>query len=575
MQDFEKSVAFLRTWGPFQRRVLFFLCLTVVPSGYNLLCVIFLLATPPHHCRIPTHSNLTQEWTQAIIPVQEVLGQMKKSSCNRYELELVQNLSAHGSSPIPEIIHNMSAPGSSPEFLPWSLNQEGCRDGWAYSTEYYTSTVVTEFNLVCSDQWKQPLTSLVYILGGVCGCFVSGPISDRFGRKPVLFSGIALLSIFSTALAFAPSWPVCVALFFMVGLGQITCYVTTFVMGSELLIGRTRVLFSNLCLPVFYAISTLLLPGTAYLVTNWRHLSLILAIPGVACIPLWWGIPESPRWLVSRGRLREAERMLRSAAVENRVEAPHVIFLSAKIEKATSQESDSLGFLDLLRTKNIRNITILLWLIWFFVNISYFGLSFNMSSLYGNPFLNYFLLTVVELPAYFAGWLMARCLPRRLSFIGFNLLGALALLLIQITLHSKPMVTLSLVLLGRFGVLAGIGILYTLTSEMSPTVVRNTLLSSCATFSRIGFSVSPYLLQMAVFSEFLPWIIVGGLGLLSVVLCLFLPETFRQRMPDTIQELTYTTRFTWPWLFTPPPKNDETLSNNQMTTSEILCTTRL
>ena len=60
-----------------------------------------------------------------------------------------------------------------------------------------------------------------------------------------------------------------------------------------------------------------------------------------------------------------------------------------------------------------------------------------MSGLYGNPFLNYFLVTAVELPAYAASWLAARSLPRRLSYISFTLLGALALLLIQITLYSE------------------------------------------------------------------------------------------------------------------------------------------
>lgn len=71
------------------------------------------------------------------------------------------------------------------------------------------------------------------------------------------------------------------------------------------------------------------------------------------------------------------------------------------------------------------------------MNVSYFGLSFNMSGLYGNPYLNYFLVTVVELPAYAASWLAARSLPRRISFISFSLVGALAVLLIQITLHSE------------------------------------------------------------------------------------------------------------------------------------------
>lgn len=70
MQDYEAAVEFLGTFGPFQKRVLFLLCLSTVSSGYNILSVIFLLATPPHHCYVPAHSNLSQEWLQAIIPVQ-------------------------------------------------------------------------------------------------------------------------------------------------------------------------------------------------------------------------------------------------------------------------------------------------------------------------------------------------------------------------------------------------------------------------------------------------------------------------------------------------------------------------
>uniref|UniRef100_A0A3B4YKV4 Solute carrier family 22 member 4-like n=1 Tax=Seriola lalandi dorsalis TaxID=1841481 RepID=A0A3B4YKV4_SERLL len=469
MQDYEESVSFLGTWGPFQRRVFFLLCLTVVPCGYNLLSVIFLLASPPHHCHIPAHSNLSEEWIQASIPLQ-------RSSCSRYELDLVQNLSAMG---------------TRPKVFLSSLKQEGCKDGWIYSTEYYQSTIVTEFNLVCSDQWKQPLTSLVYFLGGVCGCFVSGQISDRFGRKPVLFGSIAMLTIFSGALAFAPSWPVFTVLFFMLGMGQIACYIVVFVLGSEILIGSSRVLFSCLFLPFVYVIAMMLLPGTAYLVRNWRQLSLAMTVPGIACIPLWRLVPESPRWLVSRGRLQEAEFILRLAALNNRVEPPDVIFLSAN---TTSQKAESLSFLDLLRTTNIRYITLILW---FSISVSYFGLSFNMSSLNGNPFLNYFLLSAIELPAYVTIWLAARSLPRRLSFISFTLLGVLALLLIQVTLHTF---TLALVLLGKYGIMAGTGMLYIYTGELSPTVIRNTAMSTCAMFSRAGSAVSPYLLQL-VFSK--------------------------------------------------------------------------
>ncbi|KAL7385413.1 hypothetical protein ABVT39_021514 [Epinephelus coioides] len=434
---------------------------------------------------------------------------------------------------------------------------------------------VFQFNLVCDDQWKQPLTSLVYFLGGLFGCFISGQISDRFGRKPVLFGALAMLSIFSSALAFAPSWPVFTILFFMLGFGQITAFTVVFVLGSEILTGSTRVLFSSLCMPGVYVLGTMLLPVTAYVVRSWRHLSLTMAVPGLVCIPLWWLIPESPRWLVSHGRFQEADLLLRSAALENQVEAPRVIFPSANSEKAESKKAESPSFLDLLRTANIRHLTLILWLIWFSLNLSYFGLSFNMSGLYGNPFLNYFLLGAVELPAYFACWLAARSFPRRLSYTCFTLMGTLALFLIQITLNSYPSVTLTLVLLGKFGILAGSGMLYVYTGELSPTVIRSTVMSSCAMFSRLGSSVSPYLMQLAVFYQFLPWIIVGSLSLLSVLVCVLLPETFRQPLPDTIQQMAVTQGFRWPWASTPLSKDDGKSAKDQTTAPEVICSTHL
>ncbi|XP_040912517.1 solute carrier family 22 member 5-like [Toxotes jaculatrix] len=590
MQAYEESVSFLGTWGPFQRKVFFLLCLATVPCGYNSLCVIFLLATPTHHCHIPAHVNLSQEWIQASIPVQQVDGKPERSSCSRYELDHLQNLSAMGASLSLGQNQNLSILGESPEVLLSSLKQEGCKDGWTYSTEDYQSTVVTEFNLVCNDQWKQPLTSLVYFLGGLCGCFISGQISDKFGRKPVLLGTIAMIGVYSGAVAFAPSWPIFIVLFFMLGLGQLTSYITVFILGSEILIGPARVVCSSLCLPFTFVTATVLLSGTAYVVPNWRHLSLIMTVPSLACVPLCWLLPESPRWLVSRGRLQEAELLLRSAALENRVEPPHVIFLPASARTSiecldphsedngpctVASASQSLGFWDLLRTRNIRHITLMLWLIWFSMSVSYYGLAFNMSGLSRNLFLNYFLVSAVEIPAYVMSWLAARSLPRHLSFISFTLLGALALFLIPITVHSHPALTMFLVLLGKFGILAGIGMLYVYTGELSPTVIRNTAMSSCAMFSRVGSCVSPYLLQLAKFYEFLPWIVVGSLALLSVLLCVFLPETFRQPLPDTIEQIALAQRFRWPWVSETPPRDNGNSAEEHTTPPEIICTTYL
>lgn len=62
-------------------------------------------------------------------------GQPGRSSCSRYELSLVQNLSVSGLQPP---LGNLSVLES------YDLRQESCEDGWIYSTEYFRSTVVTE-----------------------------------------------------------------------------------------------------------------------------------------------------------------------------------------------------------------------------------------------------------------------------------------------------------------------------------------------------------------------------------------------------------------------------------------------
>ncbi|XP_029924557.1 solute carrier family 22 member 5-like [Myripristis murdjan] len=525
MKDYDETTAFLGQWGCFQQMVFFLLCATGIPNGFSGLSVVFLADIPPHHCLVP-EANLTQEWHKAIIPIEVVNGQEEMSRCSRYRLDVVRNLSAQGYTPGRDV--NLT-----------DLEQEGCLDGWSYSRDTYQSTIVTEFNLVCGEQWKQPVTSTAYFLGVLCGSFISGQLSDRFGRRPVLFATMAVQTIFTFIQIFSPSWTVFTILFFTVGLGQISNYVAALVLGSEILAGKVRVLFASLGITLSYATGYMMLPLFAYFLRGWKSLLLALSLPGLLYIPFWWFIPESPRWLLTQGRVKEAEAVLRNAAKRNKIKAPQDIFkdYNADMDKSQGKPEERHSVLDLVRTSNIRTATIILILVWSSLNIAYFCLSLNTSQLHGNPYVSCFLSAAVEVPAYIFSWLSLHRLPRRFCAVGTLLLGGLSIFVIQLVPQSLPEMSVALEMLGKFGISMGLAQVIVFSTELYPTVIRNTATGTFYTFSRVGSAISPYLFQLSTYYKYLHYNILGSLVILSAVGIMFLPETFGRPLPETIQQM--------------------------------------
>lgn len=273
MRDYAETIGFLGQWGRFQQIVFFSLVATIMPNGFGAFTLVFLTDTPSHHCLV-SGINLTEDWRKSVIPIREVAGKQELSRCSRYRLDVVRNLSAQGYIPGRDV--NLT-----------DLEEEGCVDGWSYSKDIYESTIVSEFDLVCSNQWKQPFTSTVFFVGGLLGSFLSGQLSDRYGRKPVLFAALALQTVFTFAQVFSGSWIMFLIILFINGLGQMSNFVAALVLGSEVLTGKVRVLYSSLGTCLGFAIGYMILPLLAYFLRDWKSLSLALSLPCVAYVPFW------------------------------------------------------------------------------------------------------------------------------------------------------------------------------------------------------------------------------------------------------------------------------------------------
>ncbi|KAK3772964.1 hypothetical protein RRG08_012733, partial [Elysia crispata] len=84
-------------------------------------------------------------------------------------------------------------------------------------------------------------------------------------------------------------------------------------------------------------------------------------------------------------------------------------------------------------------------------------------------------------------------------------------------------------------------VIWLYTAELLPTHSRLSGVGFCNFFGRIGAMVSPYIATLPTVVEgkigqALPLLIFGACGLVSGMLCLLLPETGNERLPDTVKE---------------------------------------
>nr|KAF6482064.1 solute carrier family 22 member 4 [Molossus molossus] len=266
-------------------------------------------------------------------------------------------------------------------------------------------------------------------------------------------------------------------------------------------------------------------------------LLLALTVPGLLCVPLWWFIPESPRWLISQRRFREAEEIIQKAAKMNSIAVPVVMFDPMKLQELKPLKQQKVFILDLFKTRNIATITTMSVLLWMLTSVGYFALSLNSPNLHGDAYLNCFLSALIEVPAYITAWLLLRTLPRRYIIAGVLFLGGGVLLLIQLVPTEYNFLSIGMVMLGKFGITSAFSMLYVFTAELYPTLVRNMAVGVTSMASRVGSIIAPYFVYLGAYNRVLPYMVMGSLTVLIGIITLFFPESFGMTLPETLEEM--------------------------------------
>jgi putative MFS transporter len=207
-------------------------------------------------------------------------------------------------------------------------------------------------------------------------------------------------------------------------------------------------------------------------------------------------LPESPRFLAERGRAPEAD------AVVRRVERAGGGALLTLAPAVAPTRAGRTRIAELWSGRYVRR-TAMLWILWFGVVLTYYGIFLWIPSILATRGLSvvrsnefFFLSTLAQVPGYFsAAWLVER-FGRKPTLVAY-LLGTAVTAFAFGNAGTGNDAFVWAALLSFFN-LGAWGVVYTYTPELYPTSVRATGAGVAAAVGRVGGIIGPYLTPVLV-----------------------------------------------------------------------------
>ncbi|XP_057338281.1 organic cation transporter protein [Microplitis mediator] len=517
-------------FGRYQRRIYVLLCLPAIICAFHKMGGVFLGPKMTTRCLLPWEENNASFVIDPVImngsyPLDEKQG---RSQCTRRV-----NLTGY----VPEGAEGGGNTGSTGD--PTRTSSDGlmtCRE-FVFDTSIYKSTTTSEWNLVCDKAWLRAVGDSLFMVGVMLGSIIFGGLSDKFGRRPIFFLSLVIQLVGGLLVAVAPEYISYVIFRLIVGSTTSGVFLVAYVIALEMVGPKKRSVAGVGC-QLFFTLGYILTAGFAYYIRDWRYLQIAITLPSFAFLVYWWFIPESARWLLTKGKDEEAKELLQRAAKENGIEIPRDT-LDCLLHESNGDNvlvNSQASLFDLFRTPNLRRKSLLLFFNWLVNSGTYYGLSWNVNNLGGNDYVNFVILGAVEVPAYLFLIFVLERWGRKSILCGCMVVSGLALVGTIFVPEEYPWMIVVLAMIGKLAITSSYGGIYVFTAEQFPTVVRNVGLGACSTFARIGGVIAPYVNYLAEIWKPLPLVIFGACALAGGLISLMLPETLNKKLPETIED---------------------------------------
>uniref|UniRef100_A0A8C2ZMI9 Solute carrier family 22 member 13a n=1 Tax=Cyclopterus lumpus TaxID=8103 RepID=A0A8C2ZMI9_CYCLU len=397
MADFGEILRNIGEFGLFQQLTLIALCFTNLIQPFIFASFLFIQSDPERHCNtdwiLQADSNLTtDEQLNLTLPREE------DGTFSRCQMFLPVNWDI----------------GAIREY---GLNETTrCRDGWVYYDTLY------DFDLVCDQANMVQVTQAVFMSGILVGSIIFGPFAESFGRKRATQITTVLLFIFTVTTALCPNVYLYLASMFMVGIGGGGYRINSIILATEW-IGPSKRSWGACVAQLFGAVGQCVVAGMIYFIRDWRLAQLITAAPIAVVVIYIWFIPESARWLLSRGRTEEAKQLIvKAAAINKRTVSDSLL------------NNVHFSFFPIIhiifRSPVLTKYLFIITLSWFSLNLSIFCVYFNMGSFGYSIFVTQLLFGAIEIPAHILCMWLLEVFGRKILFVATLLSGGLSCILV-------------------------------------------------------------------------------------------------------------------------------------------------
>lgn len=541
-------------WGRWQLRTVLLIFLCKIPSSWFMACIIFTAPAPRHgefYCKPPEilgAKNHT-EWIKVSHPAKEEKDDQEFNIdfCNVY-----QDVRDH----VHQYFHYDSQ-AAEPNFT-----EEPTRDSsivpcnsFVHHADFHS--LITQFDLVCSRDILVAVTQFFHLFGVLTGGILATYLLKYFSPKSVMLFGMITQIFCGNMTGHVVSYELHV---FFRCLSAVCCaqmYTAGAMIFMDITGGIYRTVVCTL-FEVFWSIGVILLPGVASFFQSWTHLYMAISFPTLLLIYLWRWIPDSPRWMIQRGRVDEAKEILMECIEVNGTKygLPSDIDQQLKTQAILCMESPPpAGWWSIWKGPRAKRHMICVHLAWSIYIVVYYGMLLNIRSFSRDHLeINTAIAGASEIIGVLVGLYLILHTSRKWLWSGlFNVIAGLIAYLAwiippEIKGNNRVALLMLSAMISKSAISSTLALLTTCTTELVSAEKKQICAFSTIVWARIWLLTAPFIGATVIFGQLVPQTAFASLSIVGGVLTALIssprtiPKQKTTNLPPEIKPGIWTTK---------------------------------